>query len=139
MNTAIEMHDSEVDSVEIASSGDGSVLLEAYVHRTEGEPGRAVGDGGVQLIRLTISDIKVEGAIGELPTYIYEGSLSVGKEVQDNIVTFPAKHHGIIRLYMMLAPDARIITVTGTSVTITSESEFCFVETFSPRSHLGRA
>jgi len=132
MNTAIEMHDSYVNLIDVGPSGGGSVLLEAYVHRSHKEPGRSNGEGGVQFIRLTLADMAIEGEVGELPTYLYEGSLTIGEDVQDNMVPFPAKHEGAIRLYMMLAEDARVVIVTGTSVVIESEGEFSFVETFEP-------
>jgi hypothetical protein len=43
MNVAIEMHDSECLNVETDEIGQGFVLLDAYVHRTEGEPGVSSG------------------------------------------------------------------------------------------------
>src|SRR5882757_2425048 len=78
MNQAIAMHDSECRAVEVGEEGRGSVLLDAYVHRTAGEPGVSPGEGGVQRIRIKIDAMTVEGDVGTLPSYVYEGSLTVG-------------------------------------------------------------
>ena len=64
MQTAIEMHDSECLAVEQSTSGQGFVLLDAYVHRTDGEPGRSAGEGGIQRIRVVIENMSVEGEPG---------------------------------------------------------------------------
>ena len=85
MNQAIEMHDSECLAVEVDEEGRGSVLLDAYVHRTADEPGVSLGEGGVQRIRMKIDALTVEGDVGVLPASIYIGSLTVGNSVQYNI------------------------------------------------------
>jgi hypothetical protein len=129
MNEAIEMHDSECLAVEVDEEGQGSVLLDAYVHRTAGEPGVSPGEGGVQRIRMKINAMTVEGDVGVLPAYVYEGSLTVGNAVQGNIVPFPAAYPETVRLSMMLCDDARVILVSGKEISIEVEGEFRFIET----------
>jgi hypothetical protein len=129
MNQAIELHDSECLAVEVDKEGWGSVLLDAYVHRTSGEPGVSPGEGGVQRIRIKISAMTIQGDVGMLPAYVYEGSLTVGSSVQNNMVPFPASYPGTAVLSMMLSDDARIIVVSGGKVSIEAEGEFRFVET----------
>jgi hypothetical protein len=129
MNQAIEMHDSECLAVEVGEEGRGSVLLDAYVHRTAGEPGVSPGEGGVQRIRMKIDAMSVEGDVGTLPSYVYEGSLTVGKSVQSNMVPFPASYPETVRLSMMLSDDARVILVSGKKISIEIEGEFKFIET----------
>lgn len=128
MNTAIEMHDSHLNEIKIETNGSGFVLLEAYVHRTEGTPGISAGEGGMQHVRLNFSSMEVEGKVGELPTYLYEGSLLAGDNLQDNMIPYPARFEAEIRLTMMLAEDARIVVVWGRGLTIQPEGEFEFVE-----------
>jgi len=132
MNTAIEMHDSQLLAVEPGNSGAGSILLRAYVHRTPGEPGVDAGEGGVQLIRIRIADMTIAGEVGELPSYLYDGSLAVDTAIQDNIVPFPATHSEPIRLSMTFAEDARVLTLSGSSAAIAPEGEFQYVERFKP-------
>jgi hypothetical protein len=129
MNTAIEMHDSECLAVEGDGTDRGSVLLDAYVHRTEGEPGVAPGEGGVQRIRIRIAKMVVEGEFGDLPACIFEGSLNFEGSVQDNMLPFPATYSEPARISMMLSPDARIVVVAGSEISIQAEGEFRFVET----------
>ena len=134
MNVAIEMHDSECLAVEVNESGHGFVLFDAYVHRTEGEPGVAAGEGGVQRIRMKVEQMTIEGVVGKLPAYVYHGSLTIGSSVQDNMVPFPAASSGPVRLRMMLSGDARIVTILGTGISVEPEGEFEYVEQFEPPS-----
>ena len=128
MNVAIEMHDSEFLAVEPGDAGQGSVLLDAYVHRTDGEPGVSSGEGGIQRIRIKVNAMTVDGEVGELPAYIYEGSLTVGTSLQDNWIPFPASYSESIRLSLMLSDDARVVIISGTGISIEPEGEFRFVE-----------
>jgi hypothetical protein len=128
MNVAIEMHDSECLAVETDETGQGFVLLDAYVHRTEGEPGVFSGEGGVQRIRIKVNAMTVDGEIGNLPAYIYEGSLTIGTSIQDNMVPFPASYSEAIRLRLMLSEDARVVIISGTGISIEPEGAFRFVE-----------
>jgi hypothetical protein len=130
VNVAIEMHDSELVSVGFDEAGSGSVLLRAYVHRTPGEPGVSSGEGGVQLVRIIVEQMEIEGNVGELPSYIYEGSLLAGDILENNMVPFPAEYGSSVRLKMMLSEDARVVTVSGNGATIKPEGEFEYVEEF---------
>ena len=38
MNAVIEMHDSECIAIEFDKNGGGFILLDAYVHRGDGDP-----------------------------------------------------------------------------------------------------
>ena len=42
----------------------------------------------MQRIRIKIDAMTVEGDVGTLPSYVYEGFLTVGKSVQYNLVYF---------------------------------------------------
>ena len=128
MNTAIELHDSECLAVEIAELNRGFVLLRAYVHRTIGIPGESPGDGGYQLVRIKIDAMTIDGEIGNLPAYIYEGSLVVGTSIQDNLVPFPAKYSEVVCLKLMFSGDAQVISVSGTGMSIEPEGVFQYVE-----------
>jgi hypothetical protein len=134
MNVAIEMHDSKCLAVEVDKSGNGFVLLKAYVHRSEGEPGAAPGDGGVQHIRIKVDSMRINGELGSLPADIFEGSLTIGASFQDNMVPFPASYSGDFSLSIMLADDARVVVISGTRLSIEPEGQFTFVEDFSGRS-----
>lgn len=129
MNQAIEMHDSDCLAIEVDKAGSGFVLLDTYVHRTSGEPGVSPGEGGSQRIRIKIGRISINGEVGTLPAEVYEGSLTLGSSVHDNIISFPASYAGTVKLRMMLSDDARIVVVSGVGISIEAESEFRFIET----------
>jgi hypothetical protein len=128
LNQAIELHDSECLAVEVDGGGGGFVLLDAYIHRTVGDPGISPGEGGIQRIRMKIGAMTIMGEVGTLPAYVYEGSLTIGNTVLDNMIPFPASHHEIATLRIMLADDARIIVLTGERISIEAEGDFRFVE-----------
>ena len=132
MNSAIELHDSECLAVEAGREGTGSVLLDAYVHRSEGRPGCEAGEGGIQRVRMIFENMKVDGLIGDLPAYIYEGSLTTGDAVLDNMIERPGSFPGEASFKVMLSEDARILTVSGTKMTLVVETEFRYVERFNP-------
>lgn len=130
MGAVIEMHDSECIDIKVDETGGGSVLLDAYVHRSDGDgnPLSVPHEGGIQRLRLTFEGISIDGTLGELPAYIYEGSLLIGTEIQDNILQFPAVYTESVRLSMMLSDDARTVVVAAGGLSIAIESDFRFVE-----------
>jgi hypothetical protein len=128
LNQAIELHDTECLAVDFDDEGGGSVLLDAYVHRTVGEPGISPGEGGVQRIRMRFGAMTIKGEVGPLPAYVYEGSVTVGINVQDNLIPFPVSSSESAALRMMLSDDARIIVVNGVTISIEAESDFRFIE-----------
>ncbi len=134
MNSAIELHDSECLQVEVGDDGTGFVLLDAYVHRSEGRPGWEAGEGGIQRVRLTFQNVAINGLVGDLPAYIYEGSLATGDAVLDNMIELPASYPEESIFKIMLSEDARVLTVSGTNVNLLIEGEFRYVERFSPGS-----
>lgn len=132
MNSAIELHDSECLAVEVGREGTGSVLLDAYVHRSEGRPGWEAGEGGIQRVRMIFENMIIEGMIGNLPAYIYEGSLTTSDAVLNNMIELPGSFLGEVSFKVMLSEDARILTVSGTKMTLAVGTEFRYVERFNP-------
>lgn len=128
MNAVIEMHDSKCIDIKLDEKGYGFVLLDAYVHRSDGDPLNSPHEGGYQRFRIKIEDVSIDGIVGDLPAYIYEGSLTVGTDGQDNIVRFPAAYAESIRLSMMLSDDARVVIISGHGLSIEPEGEFIFIE-----------
>jgi hypothetical protein len=128
MKSALELHDSECLAIESDSHGNGTVILDAYVHRTDGEPAVSPGDGGIQRVRFILEMMTTEGEIGSLPATIFEGSLVLDNSDHRNIVPLPLRTPGNATLTLMLADDARLIKVSGRSVSVEPEGEFRFVE-----------
>jgi len=128
MKAAIELHDSECLGIEFDTGGNGAVVLDAYVHRTEGEPGISPGEGGVQRVRISMDMMTTTGEMGSLPATIYEGSLALDDFEHDNIVPLPFQAVGNSTLSLMLADDARTIHVSGKDISVEPVGEFRFVE-----------
>jgi len=124
MKSAIELHDSMCLAIELGSRGNGTVILDAYVHRTEGEPGISAGDGGLQRVRISLEMMAIAGEVGSLPTLIYEGSLALDNTNLNNLVPLPLQIGGSATLSLMLADDARLISVSGRNVSVEPEGDF---------------
>jgi hypothetical protein len=129
MNSALEFHDSECLAIEFDSGGNVVVTLDAYVHRTEGEPGHSPGDGGMQRVRISIESTAKPGEIGTLPASIYDGSLLTASNSCPVLVPLPFQLAEPCELTLELFDDdARTIQITGNNVSVTPEGEFRFVE-----------
>jgi hypothetical protein len=63
MNAVIEMHDSECLAIELDENEGGFVLLDAYVHRGDGDPLLSRHEGGAQCIRINVAGMTVEGTV----------------------------------------------------------------------------
>lgn len=128
MKAAIELHDSKFLEIKLGSDGKGTVELDAYVHRTDGEPGITPGVGGVQRVRISMEMMTTTGEVGSLPATIYDGSLALESSNHDNMVPLPLQSVGSSTLSLMLADDARMIHVSGQNLLVEEIGEFRFVE-----------
>lgn len=126
MNSAIELHDSECLAIELNSPGAGALVLDAYVHRSYGEPCKTPGEGGIQRVRFSVEAMSVSGRIGTLPATIYSGFLIVGGSNVDLIpLPFESTQSFKLRLSFLDGDD---FCITGKAVRVTPEGEFRFVE-----------
>jgi hypothetical protein len=132
MKSAIEFHDSECLAIEKDFHGNGAVILDAYVHRTDGDPGVSPGEGGTQRARFSFESITIDGEIGPLPAIIYGGSLMFGGACFDYLVPVPSDFSGNVSLTLELLYDSRSVTIAGKNVSIRPEEEFRFVEAVNP-------
>ena len=132
MKSAIEFHDSECLAVQKYDRGNGAVILDAYVHRTDGEPGVSPGEGGTQRTRLSFESMTIYGEIGPLPEFIYGGSLTSGGSRINKVVPLPSDFPGEVSLNLELLYDMRSVTIAGQNLSIRAEKEFSFVENFNP-------
>jgi hypothetical protein len=89
MRSAIELHDSTV--LRVNNEGNDVVIdLDAYLHRSEGEPGRDPGTGWTQLARFRLSEGHVRCDPGDIGSFeILHGSLRVGEELFGNVLPVP--------------------------------------------------
>ncbi|HEU5351231.1 MAG TPA: hypothetical protein VFU55_06510 [Terracidiphilus sp.] len=126
MNSAIELHDSECLVVESDSVGNGTIVLDAYVHRSDGEPCKTPGEGGVQRVRFFVEFMRVVGEVGTLPGTIYGGSLEIDGSNLD-LIPLPFSSVGSCNLRLSIL-DGSDFYITGKNMQVISEGDFRFVE-----------
>ena len=124
MNTAMEMHDSVVLEYELLSDGTGFILFHAVVFRSDGRPAIDPGESGWQNLRMTFTDITLEGSIPLHKPYAADGHLSVDGVKDDGLIPFPARHSGKVLLSMELSDEYATTTVRASSILIEAEGEF---------------
>jgi hypothetical protein len=132
MNCAIELHDSECLAIEKDSDGNGVVVLDAYVHRTDGEPGVSPGEGGWQRVHLVIESMTISGAFGPLPVDLDDGTLEADGVRLRNLLPLPSVHSGEVVLTLEFLYDAGTLSISGKNIKVEQAGEFCFVEHVDP-------
>lgn len=136
MNTAMEMHDSVVLQAEGSVDGSGFILFQAVVFRSSERPALDPGESGWQNVRMTFTDMDVEGLIPNDRPYAAAGYLSVDGTRDDGLIPFPANHVGEILLSMVLSDEFETTNIRASSVSIKAEGEF-ELERIWPRPELG--
>lgn len=122
MNSAIELHDSHVQSVESTDGVVRIVLSNAYVHRSTGKPGIDPGNGYSQAAELVFFNATSSDLTSECSGSISDGSVQIG-----------AQSFGLLPLPCSSADDirAKFIFTSGASFSIVAKSFNC-IATGSP-------
>jgi len=125
MNAALEFHDSEVSLVE---GTDGTLRLlfsAAYIHRSEGHPGRDPGAGYMQPAELIFSGASWQGLSPECSGYLYDGSLTVDGESL-SLIPVPLTATG--KLTAVFSFLSAVLSVSASSVVCSVSGDPRFVE-----------
>lgn len=128
MNSAIEIHDSEVISI----TNRGSLLevcLIAYIHKSEGTPGRDAGSGWTQDAILTFWNGTLEGTIAEYPARLASGTLVVDGESLDNEIPIPLSRKGNTELKLEIFYNSPVV-IRGNEVHLELRGTPTYVEEF---------
>jgi hypothetical protein len=131
MNTALEFHDSEVQSIQ--ADDDGGVSLHfsgAYIHKSVGQPGVDSGTGHIQAAKVSFSEAHFAGDLAECVGPLSDGSISVNGR---SLSLFPIP-------YSFPGPVAAEFTFqNGASIKIDANAVECsvfgpseFIEIFHP-------
>ena len=137
MNQVIELHDSNL--VSIQSTGDSVVLTfaPAYIHRSAGRPGIDPGTGWSQTATLTIKGALAFPSV-TLPAEVSDGWLRVGDEIYRNGIpaagTFDTAIEFSAVLFARDFPGRNSLTIRGRHLVIALEGKPVYVEKFSPKS-----
>ncbi len=100
MRSGLELHDSRVSHIELLN-GDAMIYFShAYIHKSNGTPGRDRGTGWSQEARLVLSEVRCDLAIPKVPNTIAEGTLEVGG-IKHEIIPLPFKRRVPATLWMV--------------------------------------
>jgi hypothetical protein len=127
MNAALEFHDSEVSMVE---GTDGTLRLlfsAAYIHRSEGRPGRDPGAEYMQSAEIIFSGASWQGLSTECSGYLYDGSLTVDGESL-SLIPIPLTASGKITAEFSFL--SAVLSVSATSAACSISGEPHFVENY---------
>src|SRR5687768_3959331 len=103
MNQIIELHDSEMACIWFSYGAAIIIFSRAYIHRSEGEPGRDPGTGWSQRAELVIERATEIDLPSAWPCSIYDGFLELNDVVYDNEIPIPLAHVGSVRLKIDIA------------------------------------
>lgn len=129
MNSAIEIHDSVIDSVTEAG---GRVVLYSsavYIHKSLGKPGLDPGTGWVQKARLMIADAAVKSVFASFPAELLAGYLKLGDNIFENEIPIPLNFTGDIELRLETW-NSQVILISGRGAELELLDEPTYVEDF---------
>lgn len=129
MGSALELHGSRVDRVDLIDGVATVHFPHAYIHKSKGKPGRDAGSGWSQEAELILAQATVTGALTALPNTVAEGFLEVGGVALEPI-PLPFKRKVRARLYLQFA-DGAAIEVLGDKPFLQLLGSASFLEDFS--------
>ena len=129
INSAIELHDSTLASVDGENGRIEVSLKPAYLHKSAGVPGVDPGTGWVQDIVLVIEGGGIEGQAPEMPCDLSDGDLIVDERTLANVLTLPLDQSGKIILKLQVMWDG-LIVIHGTRIVATLAGEPRYIEDF---------
>ena len=129
MNREIELHDTRIQTIERV---DGNIVLclSAYMHESDGRPGRDRGTGWSLAARLVIENGDFTGPFSSSSLLVSDGHIAVDDRVFDNAIPFPFDERGEIRLHLSGAEGT--LAIRGTRAYLESTGPAVYVEEFSP-------
>jgi hypothetical protein len=128
-NRAIEIHDSELESLVVSQ---GHVVLgfsSAYIHESDGRPAVDAGTGWIQHVIIRIRGDIVTGALTELPCDLSSGHLTINAVRSENLIPIPLSSDAEVELHLT-SKCADSVQVRGDRITLELLGEPAYVEEF---------
>ena len=129
MNSALEIHDSNLAGIELAGHDAVLHLDDAYIHRSEGRPGIDPGSGWLQDIDLVISGAVVESLPSGLPRALTGGALSVAASAWDNLIPLPLAVSCAVS-FSVVTTSGETLLVRGSGAEVVPRGEPRYLEPF---------
>jgi hypothetical protein len=128
-NKIIELHDSKVQEIRIEKKDLVLIFNEAYIHQSEGRPGRDKGTGWIQKIELRFFKASLDGKVGGLPESISEGLFEIGNKQSDGIpIPFDSKE--CVRLTIVFQTNNEV-QIFGERMELKEVGQAEYVEEFT--------
>ena len=129
MNSAVELHDSEVNEIRLSGRGLHLTFPNAYVHKSNARPGIDAGDGYLQPVEMIFSEAQYTESNGLCSGVISEGTVSIGDEKFENMIPLPFDAKGNVSASISYASGG-VLTIMASALSCTASGEARFVETF---------
>ena len=129
LNSAIELHDSTLGSIEQRNGHIEIALTPAYIHKSQGDPGADHGTGWVQNAVIAVESASMEGRVAELPCWLSDGDLRVADDVLLNLLPLPLDRTGPVE-FTLLTVNADRVVIRGTRVRAELIGEPRYVEDY---------
>jgi hypothetical protein len=129
MNSAIELHDSDISAVRLSGSELRLVFNPAYVHRSAGRPGVDPGQGYLQPVELVFSDAQSSEHGGECIGTISSGFVANELVEYANVIPLPITLSGQVSAEITFNSGA-VMRVTGSGLSCVSAGDARFLEAY---------
>jgi hypothetical protein len=74
---------------------------------------------------------RIEGEVGDLPSYVFSGDVRIGDRVLPNMVPLPCQvFDREVEMILFLSPDNRRVAVSGNGLEVRMEGDTEFTEVF---------
>ena len=131
LNTKLEIHDSELGSIQIDGTSVTLKLTPAYVHKSHGRPGVDPGTGWTQDVTIVIGDAHVASNSLNFPCDLTDGNLTVDLESWDNTIPLPLRRRGSVKL-LLVGKWGGEVSLSGSEISLNPSGEATYVEEFHP-------
>lgn len=129
MNSALELHDSEVADIRMSGGALHVVFGSAYVHRSSGQPGVDAGSGYAQAAEMVFSEAKYSESEGPCIGAVADGVISTDGAKFENVVPLPFSALGHVSATITFASGG-VLKVTGKGVSCVPTGPARFVEAY---------
>jgi len=103
--------------------------MPAYVHRSEGLPGRDTGSGWSANVNIRFGNGTAQPETVILPAAITDGTLSLGDQTLENEIPLPCRVDEHARMILILASGEQV-EFTGSSFDAAVSSAYEYIEQF---------
>lgn len=129
MKRAVEFHDSRVGSIKRLGNLIEVELVPAYVHQTDGEPGRERVTGWKQPVRLILQNASVKGKQPVLPCLLSDGLVRSADGKMKYLLPLPYDEAGNIEIRFQFDSGEEIV-LTAMHIELQASGEPEFIEEF---------